>query len=177
MLYYLNKNLIEDIKHLNNYSTVNNFLVIHGCNCFCTFGAGIAYQIKLNFPEVYNQDLKTKSGDITKLGKFSSYKLNNKIIFINAYTQYGYGNKNINTYAYNIKPKLKLIDKNYPTNQQFTYCAFKNIILNLNELYPEIEFDFRIPKIGSGLAGGNWNIIEAILTDLNKKRNIYIYYI
>ena len=31
-------------------------VIVHGCNCFCTMGAGIALQIKHHFPEAYYAD-------------------------------------------------------------------------------------------------------------------------
>ena len=43
-------------------------LIVHGCNCFCTMGAGIAKQIKKNFPQAFEEDLKTEKGDHGKLG-------------------------------------------------------------------------------------------------------------
>ena len=46
-------------------------LIIHGCNCFCTMGAGIAKTIKQKFPEAYEADLKTEKGDKAKLGTIS----------------------------------------------------------------------------------------------------------
>ena len=41
-------------------------IVIHGCNCFCSMGAGIAKTIRDNFPEAYQADLKTGMGDKKK---------------------------------------------------------------------------------------------------------------
>ena len=175
MLYYINADLIEEIKLQKKTQTITNkCLLIHGCNCFCTFGAGFAFQLKKAFPRAYNEDLKTKRGDISKLGSFTSFQLNNIITIINAYTQYGYG-KDKKTIAYNIKPQLKIIDKNFPQEQQFIYGAFINILLTLNEKFPDSEYDFRLPKIGSGLAGGDWDIIEDIIIKLNPNRDIYIY--
>ena len=43
-------------------------IVAHGCNCFCTMGAGIAKSIKQSFPEAYAADSCTKKGDKRKLG-------------------------------------------------------------------------------------------------------------
>jgi O-acetyl-ADP-ribose deacetylase (regulator of RNase III) len=37
-------------------------LIIHGCNCFGTMGAGIARTIKSQFPVAYTADLDTKKG-------------------------------------------------------------------------------------------------------------------
>ena len=46
-------------------------VIIHGCNCFCTMGAGIARSIKECFPEAYEADCKTKRGKLSKLGSLS----------------------------------------------------------------------------------------------------------
>ena len=41
-------------------------VIIHGCNCFCTMGAGIAKAIKARFPEAYQADCQTPKGDRAK---------------------------------------------------------------------------------------------------------------
>ena len=46
-------------------------VIVHGCNCMCTMGAGIAKQIKQKFPEAYRVDCQTKKGDRSKLGTIS----------------------------------------------------------------------------------------------------------
>jgi len=38
-------------------------VIVHGSNCFCTMGAGIAKTIKETFPAAYRADLATKKGD------------------------------------------------------------------------------------------------------------------
>lgn len=48
-------------------------VIVHGCNCFCTMGAGIALQIKHHFPEAYYADCDySKKGDKKNLGFFSN---------------------------------------------------------------------------------------------------------
>jgi O-acetyl-ADP-ribose deacetylase (regulator of RNase III) len=47
-------------------------VIIHGCNCQCVVGAGIAKAIKQTFPEAYNADKATAKGSRTKLGSLSS---------------------------------------------------------------------------------------------------------
>lgn len=37
-------------------------VIVHGCNCFCNMGAGIAKQIKNTFPEAFDADKKQKWG-------------------------------------------------------------------------------------------------------------------
>ena len=46
-------------------------VIIHGCNCFGSMGAGIAKSIKNTFPEAYVADLKTELGSRDKLGSIS----------------------------------------------------------------------------------------------------------
>ena len=65
-------------------------VIIHGCNCFNTMGAGIAKAIKKNFKEAYEIDKSTKKGDKLKLGDYTAVKLGNLTV-VNAYTQYYYG--------------------------------------------------------------------------------------
>ena len=118
-------------------------VVIHGCNCFNTMGNGIAKQFKTKYPEVYHTDLKTIKGDKTKLGNYSFkyIKTNNEheICIINAYTQYHYGGGiNVNYTA--IRNVFQVISKSFPKTSRIGY-----------------------PKIGCGLAKGNWNIVSNII--------------
>ena len=45
--------------------------VVHGCNCFCTMGSGIARQVREQYPSAYEADCKTVGGDIRKLGNYT----------------------------------------------------------------------------------------------------------
>lgn len=36
-------------------------VILHGCNCFCTMGAGIAKYLKQNYPLVYTVDKVSKA--------------------------------------------------------------------------------------------------------------------
>lgn len=62
MLKYIKGDLIRDA---SNYE-----LIGHQCNCFWSFGVGIAPQIKKAFPEAYQVDLKTPYGDKNKYSQF-----------------------------------------------------------------------------------------------------------
>lgn len=117
-------------------------VIIHGCNCFCTMGAGIARSIKTQFPEAFQADLTTKKGDRSKLGDFSQatfVKNGHDIIVINAYTQFHYSGKEV------------LAD----------YDAIRNVFKKLKSQFPGKRFGF--PLIGAGLAGGDWQVISEII--------------
>lgn len=124
-------------------------IITHGCNCFCTMGAGIAPQIKKAFPDAWQADNRTKAGDIMKLGCYTTadVEINNIgwLKVINSYTQYKYGRNH------------KDGDETPIDYQALTLCMKK---INHNFKGKSIG----LPKIGAGLAGGDWQIIKNILT-------------
>ena len=74
-------------------------VIIHGCNCFCTMGAGIAKSIRDRFPAAYDADTATEKGDLKKLGTYSSATIETnqrRFIIVNAYTQYDFRARGIN---------------------------------------------------------------------------------
>lgn len=38
-----------------------------------------------------------------------------------------------------------------------------------------LKYDIHLPKIGSGLAGGNWKIIECMINEVFYEQNVFIY--
>jgi O-acetyl-ADP-ribose deacetylase (regulator of RNase III) len=123
-------------------------VIAHGANCFCTFGAGIAKAIKDTFPEAYTADLSTKKGDYSKLGNLSLAKVErkeHKFLIANLYTQFFYGTAK--------QPK---------DSKEIRYKAIED---SLKKLKKQVPYDASIglPKIGAGLAGGDWEIIRKII--------------
>lgn len=117
-------------------------LIIHGCNCFCTMGAGIARQIRTHFPQAWEADCATVSGDKSKLGCYSKACINTpagQLYVINAYTQYHYSGEGV------------LVD----------YNALTKVFTTLKNQFGGRRMGY--PKIGAGLAGGDWNIIRKII--------------
>lgn len=118
-------------------------VIAHGCNCFCTMGAGIAKTIKQKFPEAYAADCRTQKGSREKLGTctYAQVKGNRyDLTIVNAYTQHHYrGRHNIDYEA--LRACMKAIKDKY---------AGKRIGL---------------PKIGAGLAGGSWKLISSIIEE------------
>ena len=64
-------------------------VIIHGCNCHNQMGAGIAKQIRYNFPNTWMADQLTIPGDKSKLGTIT-FAREGTLIVVNAYTQYNY---------------------------------------------------------------------------------------
>jgi O-acetyl-ADP-ribose deacetylase (regulator of RNase III) len=118
-------------------------VIIHGCNCFCTMGAGIAKGIKAAFPEAYQADMVTEKGDKGKLGTYSSASVQlseNNLIVVNAYTQFNWRGKGNKADYEAIQAVFKLVKKAYSGKR----IAF--------------------PLIGAGLAGGDWEKIASIIS-------------
>lgn len=121
--------------------------IAHCANCWNTMGSGIARQIREQYPEAYEADLKTKSGDRNKLGTFSMAHIPEKNKFIyNLYGQFGYGGGKVNLdykalerALYSLRDHLESTRTDYPT------------ILGFPVL------------MGCDRAGGDWNIVKPMI--------------
>lgn len=130
-------------------------MIAHGANCFLTFGAGIARQIKVELPQAYEADKKTLKGDKNKLGSYSNAIIstdnNHQLNVVNCYTQYYYDSRDGTPLDYNaLASSLHLMTKN---------------------LADKTTTKIGLPLIGYGLAGGDLvailNIMYSILNDYN----------
>ena len=120
-------------------------VIIHGCNCFCTMGAGIAAQIAKQYPEAATADLRTETGSRDKLGTISSATIvreRTTFIIVNAYTQFHWGRKH---------------------GIPLDYSAVRSCFKKIKELFSEKRIGY--PAIGAGLAGGKWPIIKKIIDE------------
>src|SRR5215831_95482 len=73
-------------------------VIAHGCNCFCTMGAGIAKGVAIAFPEAYEADQRTLKGDRAKLGTCTSADIaigNGTLTVVNAYTQFDFRGRGV----------------------------------------------------------------------------------
>ena len=124
--------------------------MVHCANLYHTFGAGIAKQIKIKYPEAYKADCESTHGDKLKLGFFTfSDEVENKTIY-NLYGQIGIGN-----------------DKN-PLKRNCQYDFIHDGIWRICEFILDSKDDkpycLAIPHgMGCGLAGGEWSIVYSIL--------------
>jgi len=155
-------------------------VIVHGCNCFCTMKRGLAPKMVKAFGvDEYSKEHKKYAGDINKLGtiEYGGYILEcspfiegifpNNIIssdtideiinipnnisdeikyftIVNAYTQYGYKGE-------------KCID----------YDALTLCLRKINKIFEGKHIG--LPRIGCGLAGGQWDIMD-LPTELEKRK-------
>jgi O-acetyl-ADP-ribose deacetylase (regulator of RNase III) len=126
-----------------------NFDVIaHGCNCFCTMGAGIAPLMARAFGcDKFPMESPQYRGNINKLGTIDAHKVDKySLIVVNAYSQYHYGRNHQDGVASPID------------YEALTLCMRK---MNMRFKGKHIG----LPKIGAGLAGGDWDRIKKIIQD------------
>jgi O-acetyl-ADP-ribose deacetylase (regulator of RNase III) len=119
-------------------------VIAHGCNCFCTMGGGIARGVRAKFPAAYEADCATPQGDRSKLGTCTFAECPTaagSVVVVNAYTQFDYSGRGVKVDYGAVRSCMAWIRTHY---------AGKSIGL---------------PKIGAGLAGGDWSRIEAIIRE------------
>lgn len=146
---------------LISLSLQGNFDVIaHGCNCFCTQGAGIAKQMSEVFDtnnfRKYPQEMPMLRGDINKLGRigYREYSkfindeiIHPRVVVVNAYTQY--------------EPGANL------DYEALTICLRK-----MNHVFKGMHIG--LPQIGAGIAGGDWERIKVIIQQELKNCNVTV---
>ena len=128
-------------------------IIVHGCNCFATMGAGIALHIANAFPKAKIADKSWGAAPKDRLGNFTYAKVkvadDKDLIIINAYTQYHPG-------------------------PDFRQGALMDCLEKIkNEYGKPIDSTEKkliaFPKIGCGIGGGNWestkHIIELMLEE------------
>lgn len=127
-------------------------IAIHGCNVFNTMGSGVAAQLRARWPEIYEADVRFGyKGDPLKLGYYSEVSVplvsSGGVAFscliVNAYTQFDYGRG------------ARFVE----------YCAVASVFSRIAMRYRSCERLPRLvmPRIGCGLAGGDWHQVERII--------------
>jgi len=141
-------------------------VIVHGANCMCTMGKGVALEIKETFPLASRADMSTPKGERSKMGTISiaEIELDLKTPFayaetrlayltvINAYTQFGW------------RPEER-------GNIAERYCAIRQAFRLIKQQYGGKGRQFAFPKIGAGLAGGVWKEIAPIIAEEMKGEN------
>ena len=119
-------------------------LIVHGCNCQCAMGKGIAKSIKEKFPEAFAADKRTAYGDRAKLGTISSAEIERegvRFTVVNAYTQFHWKG-----------PEGKA-----------DYDAIRGAMRQIKQQFSGQKIGY--PLIGAGLAGGDWKVIAGIIDE------------
>lgn len=127
-------------------------VIVQGCNCETNMGAGLAKEIAERYPAAVQVDNTTRSIDpVEKLGEFSGVAVtppgrddSYEFVILNAYIQEqarGYGSGET------------LVD----------YDAIRTVFRAVAENFSGKRIAY--PKIGAGLARGDWAIISKIIDE------------
>lgn len=148
---YVKGNLVRLMKQAVENNDEKVFFA-HGCNCQAAMGSGIAPQIAAAFPQVEESDrLFSKSFfDDHKwlmLGEVFPASLTGNVTVFNLYTQFFPGRD----------LRLPMLGK-----------AFSK----LNDIIPGHKL--LIPRIGAGVAGGDWEEISKMIDKNAPDVNIYV---
>lgn len=125
-------------------------IIAHGANCFNIMGAGIAQQIQLEFPSVFEADqmFNIPVGSPQRLGCFSGAVINNLLV-LNFYTQFKIG-------------------------KNFDIDALKSCLVKLNWTGIAKGKRIGLPLIGCGIGGGDWKEVEKVISEYSNKFNFDI---
>lgn len=130
-------------------------ILAHGCNCIGGFNSGVAKGFSIHYPESRKQYLHKYNTVGWKLGDVQFVNTKDKLI-ANCATQFRYG-----------REPLVYID----------YDAIKVVMKKLYDYSKQNNKTIAIPKIGAGLGGGDWLIIEKIINDIFTDKEILVYFL
>lgn len=134
-------------------------MIAHGVNCCGVMGAGVAKIIAEKYPIVRQEYFKKfdKKVQPELLGTIQEVEINKKLSCFNLFCQVYYGDV---ITPYNNQP------------QNLDYGALDKV---LNQLFYTISKRDKVlymPKIGCGLAKGNWNIVREFIIHYENKYGI-----
>ena len=130
-------------------------VVLHGCNCFHTMGAGIAAYLVKQYPEILSSDLTTERGSKDKLGTYSKTEITSNLFILNCYTQYS--------------------TRSYVGQEVVDYDAVGECLQAVKKNFS--GWEIRSSQIGCGLAGGDWEKVSVMFEDLLTDEEVKIYYL
>lgn len=138
-------------------------IIAHGCNTQGVMGSGIAKIVKDRFPLAYTEYYKLcKSYTDTSLllGDCQLVVITDDLIIANCFTQQYYG-KAGGPYA-----DLSAIKESLTRAAEFNKMV-------------DNEFQLKMPKIGAGLGGLDWNDVAQVVEEVEESVDIeiYVYYI
>lgn len=141
--------------------TTTDPVIAHGCNAQRVMGSGVARIVRETYPDVYEaylafiQNYHNYGSD--PLGRINPVitAANPELTIINAITQNKFGGSGVRWVSYDA------IDSCF--NEIGLYMRMSGLA-NLS-----------IPKIGAGLGGGDWDIIESIINAHTKDINVTVW--
>lgn len=131
-------------------------LIAHGCNCKGGFGSGIAYTMSQVYPKaksLYHEKFEEEGWE---LGDVQFVLQNDGKYIANCATQNAF----------------------LPRGEKHAdYDAIRTCMEIVKGFAQGKGLSIAMPKIGAGLAGGDWNTIEGILKEVFSDYDVVVYYL
>lgn len=173
------------IKYLKGDATVvqrsktMTTVICHCCNAFGGWGRGFVVPLGMKYPKAKSdyvnfclpfQQSNVKRNEL--MGQLCLSKVEDNIYVANIIGQYYYS-RNQRDFTNNIGVEAKFL----PTKdgRYVNYESIRSGFRKLLSLMKDAEFTVQMPKLGCGLAGGDWNIIEKIIVEELSTNDIQVY--
>lgn len=140
-----------------NLLDVNTGIIVHGCNAQGVMGAGVAKLLKEKYPDCfknYVQDLDFGHGlgNVSWCWLYCGDSHERNVCIASCITQEFYGRD--------------------PDTRYVSYDAIDDCFYTVFAEASECGWDVHMPKIGAGLGGGDWKIIETIIETAAAKHGV-----
>ena len=126
--------------------------IIHGCNSRGVMGSGVAKVLREKYPQAYKDYIFKYNNYGLELGSIIASVQDDGKVIHNAITQKDYGRLDNHVYV--------------------SYWAIAEAFHKINSLRIK---EIAMPKIGAGLANGDWNVISAIIENTLTETKPYVY--
>lgn len=126
--------------------------IIHGCNSHGVMGSGVAKAIRDMYPRAYQDYNDAYNSYGLELGDVIVSAQDDERLVYNAITQRDYGRDSSRVYV--------------------SYWAIAEVFRKINQWGLR---EIAMPKIGAGLANGDWNVISAIIENTLIDTKPYVY--
>ena len=142
-------------------------IIVHGCNAKGVMGSGIAKLIKEKYPKAFEDYQKFCSCRYQEelIGRIIPSVQPNGTIIINAITQMNYGTDGRKYVSYDA------------VDQCLDRVASDLMFKDLLGRYKKERTTIAMPKIGAGLGGGEWTVIEAIIAHRLRDHDVLVYHL
>lgn len=137
-----------------NLLDIQEGIIAHSVNCSGVMGKGIALDIRKKYPVVYDEFIKFSKPNIytpNLLGFCQIVKVSPILSIANLFTQVYYGKST---------PYMSICHA--------CYSSIGEAVKQLLEIGKTNNHPIYIPRISSMNAGGNWEVIQLIIKDVEK---------
>lgn len=129
-------------------------IIAHGVNCRGGFGSGVAGQIAKKYPKAQHAYFHKFQIDGWDLGDVDFVPQYDRKIIANCATQDNFGYKN---------------------ELHVDYNAIRETMTKLKHWAAQHGYSIAVPKIGCGLAGGDWQTVKVILEEVFNDYDCVVY--